>query len=83
MHTLRGTDVLIDHEYVSVMLEDGQIIRTPLSWYPQLHDAPSEQQQRWQFIGHGTGIEWVEIDYHLSIEGMRIGVREPGHAMPA
>ena len=83
MSTLRGTDVQIDRDYVSVVLGDGRIIRTPLSWYPQLRDASSEQQQRWQFIGRGTGIAWAEIDYHLSIEGMLFGVPERGHAMAA
>lgn len=50
--------------------EDGRIILTPMSWYKELQAATFKQLTNYQFICQGTGIEWIELDYHLSIESM-------------
>ena len=59
-----------DENYLRVELKDGRIISTPLSWYPELEDSTVKVLKNYQFICDGTGIEWVDIDYHLSIESM-------------
>ncbi|WP_420208787.1 DUF2442 domain-containing protein [Candidatus Electronema sp. JC] len=71
MKTLvRGKSVHFDDRYLHVELEDERIISTPISWYKELQSASLFQLGRYNFICQGTGIEWPDIDYHLSIESM-------------
>lgn len=71
MNTLvTGKSVHFDDRYLHVELEDGRIILTPMSWYKELQEASLRQLSHYQFICQGTGIEWPELDYHLSIESM-------------
>lgn len=71
MNTLvTGKSVHFDDRYLQVELEDGRIILTPMSWYKELQEASLRQLSHYQFICQGTGIEWPELDYHLSIESM-------------
>lgn len=67
---IKGTEVHFDDMYLHVKLEDGRIISTPLDWYKPLKKVSIEQLKAYRFICQNTGIEWEEIDYHLSIEGM-------------
>ena len=46
------------------------MISTPMSWYPELKNATLVQLTAYRFICRGTGIEWPELDYHLSIEAI-------------
>lgn len=73
MNSLTGKDVSFDNRYLHVELSDGRIISTPMSWYPELQHATVEQISHFSFICDNTGIEWPEIDYHLSIESMLMG----------
>jgi len=68
-----GKTIHFDDRYLHVELEDGRIISTPIDWYPELQKASFEQLKRYRFICRGTGIEWSELDYHLSIESMILG----------
>lgn len=70
MTGLAGKEVHFDDHYLHVELIDGRRISTPLSWYPQLEQASVEVLRRSQFICDATGIEWPDIDYHLSIAAM-------------
>ena len=73
MSTLvKGKEVRFDDRYLHVELEDGRVILTPMSWYPELQAALFSQISNYQFICQNTGIEWPELDYHLSIEGMLV-----------
>lgn len=71
--SVHGKAVRFDERYLSVELDDGRVISTPLDWYPELQAATAEQRTGWQFICDDTGIEWSELDYHLSIESMLVG----------
>jgi hypothetical protein len=51
-------------------LKDDRIVSTPISWYKELENSSIRQLKNYQFICQGTGIEWPELDYHLSIESM-------------
>lgn len=62
--------VHFDDQYLRVELEDGRVILTPMAWYAELQQASFNQLKNYQLICQGTGIEWVELDYHLSIESM-------------
>ena len=62
--------VHFDDLYLRVELEDGRIISTPMEWYPPLQNASLSQLRNYRSICRKTGIEWPELDYHLSIAGM-------------
>ncbi|MBS4068172.1 MAG: DUF2442 domain-containing protein [Sulfurimonas sp.] len=70
MSSLKGKAVHFDERYLHVELKDGRIISTPMSWYPELQRATLTQLTQYRFICRGTGIEWPELDYHLSVEAM-------------
>jgi hypothetical protein len=71
MNTLiKGKEVHFDDRYLHVELEDGRVISTPMIWYKELQEAQLLQLRNYEFICQGTGIEWPDLDYHLSIESM-------------
>ena len=70
MSSLKGKAVHVDERYLHVELKDGRVIPTPMNWYPELKNATLAQLADYRFICRGTGIEWPELDYHLSIEAM-------------
>lgn len=67
---IRAKSVKFDDTYLHVMLEDERIISTPLKWYKPLKNATIAQLKNYKLICKNSGIEWEDIDYHLSIEGM-------------
>ena len=71
---ISGKDVRLDSQYLHVELADGRIISTPLSWYRELQAADDAQRAQHQFICGGTGIEWPQLDYQLSIESMLVSI---------
>lgn len=72
MNTLKAIKVNFDDAYLNVKLEDGRIVSTPLTWYPELKNATLEQLKNYKLICRKTGIEWIDLDYHLSVEAMMI-----------
>jgi len=70
MNSFKGKSVHFDDKYLHVELEDGRIISTPMDWYPELRKASLNQLTNYSFICRGSGIEWSDLDYHLSIEAM-------------
>ena len=72
MNSFTGKSVRFDDKHLHVELSDGRIISTPLEWYPELRNATIAQLRAYTFICDGTGIEWQDIDYHLSIESMLV-----------
>ena len=71
MNTLiSGKSVHFDDRYLHVELEDGRIISTPMNWYKTLQNSSLLQLKNYRFICKGTGIEWADLDYHLSVESM-------------
>lgn len=47
-----------------------------MAWYPQLQEASLKQLSEYRFICHDTGIEWPQLDDHLSIESSLLGSTE-------
>lgn len=72
MNGIVGKKVFWDDRHLHVELEDGRIISTPMSWYPELEKATQCQLHTWRLICDGTGLEWDALDYHLSIEAMLV-----------
>ncbi|MBS4029706.1 MAG: DUF2442 domain-containing protein [Ignavibacteriales bacterium] len=73
MNTLAGKKVTFDDTFLTVELKDGRRISTPLDWYPELKNSTVEELKDYHFICRGTGVEWENLDYQLSIESMVIG----------
>ena len=67
---IKGKEVHFDDEYLRVTLEDNRIISTPMEWYEPLKNASITQLKDYKLICMNTGIEWKDIDYHLSIASM-------------
>jgi len=67
---IKAKEIRIDDSYLHVTLEDGRIISTPMEWYKPLQSATLTQLKDYKLICLGTGIEWEDFDYQLSIEGM-------------
>jgi len=72
MNTFIGKSIHFDDKYLHVELEDERIISTPMTWYQELRQASFNQLLDYQFICRGTGIEWPQLDYQLSIESMMV-----------
>lgn len=69
----RVLDVRCNEHSLIVDLMDGRTISVPLTWYPRLLHATSEQRAKWELAGAGFGIHWPEIDEDLSTEGLLRG----------
>ena len=68
--SLKGKKVHFDESYLHVELADKRIISTPMEWYPELRNSSLKQLSNYRFNCRGTGIEWPDLDYHLSIAAM-------------
>lgn len=73
----RVRDVRFTEDAISVDLFDGRTITVPLSWYPRLLHATSEQRENWKIAGAGYGIHWPDIDEDLSTQGLLQGAPAP------
>ncbi len=60
-------------DYLVVTLEDARILQVPLIWYPKLYNSTLEQKSNFKWIGKGSGIEWTELDEHLSVHRFLAG----------
>lgn len=53
-----------------VHLKDGRTISAPLGWFPRLRTASDRQRRAWSLVGKGVGIEWGDLDEHVSVENL-------------
>ena len=65
---------------LTVTLNDGRSITTPLWWYPRLVNATPAQRASYELSPFG--VHWPEIDEDLSVEGMLRGAKAPGARQP-
>jgi hypothetical protein len=64
---------------LTVEIMDGRVLAVPLAYYPTLLHATDTERENCHPIGAGYGIEWPDLDYHLSVEGLLLGQPEaPG-----
>jgi Protein of unknown function (DUF2442) len=64
---------------LTVEIMDGRVLTVPLAYYPTLLHATDTERKNCRPIGAGYGIEWPELHYHLSVEGLIQGLPEaPG-----
>lgn len=70
---VKGNNVAITADRLSVELDDGRSLSVPLAWYPRLlHGIPAERNN-WRLIGNAEGIHWPELDEDISLENLLQG----------
>ena len=68
-----ATEVTVTEDTLTAELSDGRTIAVPLSWYPRLVHASTEERNNWRPIGAGEGIHWPDLDEDISVEGLLAG----------
>jgi len=71
--TARIVDAEVNKDELTVHLEDGRSVTTPLEWYPRLAFATSDERQQFEVTGRGRGLHWPLLDEDLSVKGMLSG----------
>ncbi len=68
---LRVKNLIIDKELdlIALILNNGKIIKSNISYYPRLKNATQKQLEKWRLISGGVGISWEEFDEDLSVKG--------------
>lgn len=66
--------VWFDDANIWLELTDGRQLSVPLAYFPRLLRATSNQRERYELSGGGTGIHWDEIDEDISVEGLLLGI---------
>jgi hypothetical protein len=69
----QAKSVKFKDEMMEVHLMDGRIISVPVIWFPLLHEASSEQRDRYEIGGGGASLHWEEIDEDISVAGLLAG----------
>ena len=75
--------VWFDNENMWLELTDGRQLSVPLAYFPRLLHATSEQCQKYEMSGGGTGIHWEEIDEDISVSGLLFGIGDRTKARAA
>ncbi len=76
---LKVKSIATTADTLTVEIMDGRVLSVPLAYYPTLLQATELERKNCQPIGAGYGIEWPDLDYHLSVEGLMRGQPEaPG-----
>jgi hypothetical protein len=61
--------VEFSNENIIVKMSDGQVIETPINYYPNLRKGTQNQISNYEIKGGGRWIHWEELDEDLSAEG--------------
>lgn len=70
-----AADVRVSDSRLTVELTDGREVSVPLSEFPELAAATTEQRANWEITALGTAIYWPDIDEEFGLAGM-LGVSE-------
>lgn len=63
--TISANDVQFDETMMWVSLKDGRSLGVPLSWFPKLAKATSEQRKRVEISAFG--LNWPDLDEDVSV----------------
>lgn len=68
---LRIADVYINKKLnmLLLILNNGNVLKLELAYYTILKKASQKNLDNWKLISQGIGIEWPELDEHLSLKG--------------
>jgi len=65
--------VRFDDDLMHVSLTDGRVVSVPIIWFPLLHEATSQQREKYEIDGGGVSLYWPEIDEDISVAGLLDG----------
>ena len=60
--------VSVTEDTLAVQFSDGRTVSVPLSWYPRLIHATTEERNNWRLIGGGEDMHWPDLDEDISVE---------------
>jgi hypothetical protein len=63
-------DVSVTDDHIVVVLADGRELAAPMTWFPRIITATSEQRRNWRLIGRGQGIHWPDVDEDISVASL-------------
>lgn len=68
-----AVDLTILDETLTVGLDDGRVLSTPISWFPRLLHGTDKERNNYRFIGNGSGIHWPDLDEDISVQSLIAG----------
>ncbi len=69
-HEPLAVEAWCDEHALHVRLLDGREVSVPLTWFPRLAQATSDQRAQHRLIGRGVGIHWPSVDEDISIKSL-------------
>ena len=57
--------VAVTAHTLTVELDDGRVLSTPLTWYPRLMHATERERQN--FLLNGSHIRWPDVDEDIHV----------------
>jgi len=73
IQTVKGINIIISEDTLTVELADGRSLSVPIAWYPRLFYGSQQERENWELIGDGEGIHWPDLDEDISVEGLILG----------
>ena len=73
IQTVKGSNVVVSEDTLTVELADGRSLSVPIAWYPRLFHGSQLERENWELIGDGEGIHWPDLDEDISVEGLILG----------
>ncbi len=70
MNTL-VTDVRFDDDKMWMTLHDGRELGVPISWFPRLARASTEERLKFEISAFG--LHWSDLDEDISVQGLLEG----------
>ncbi len=58
-----------DLDLLAVVLNNGKILESRISYYSKLEKASVKQLNAWRLISGGVGVSWEKLNEDLSIKG--------------
>jgi hypothetical protein len=68
-----ATAVEVTDDTLTVELSDARTVSVPLTWYPRLLHATSDERRKWDLIAQGEGIHWPDVDEDISVAALIAG----------
>jgi hypothetical protein len=75
IQVVKGENVSVTDDTLTLDLVDGRTISFPLAWYPRLLNGTPDERTRWEWIGDNEGIHWPDLDEDISVAGIIAGRR--------
>ena len=67
---VKAIRVWVDEKHLWLELNDGRILGVPRAWFPKIRNATIEQLGKYELIGDGIGIHWVDLDEDINVPNL-------------